>query len=55
MPSPGENETAKDGDVEIDLDLDKVNPVTDKSIVPKILRPFCEGKSVYWLRQKESK
>ena len=26
-----------------------VNKVTDMSIVPKVIRPFCEGKDVYWL------
>ena len=26
--------------------------MTDMSIVPKVIRPFCEGKEIFWLDHK---
>ena len=30
---------------------DVQNRVTDMSLVPRYMRPFCEGKQIYWTKE----
>ena len=36
----------------MDFEIDQ-KPVTDHSILPNNLQPYCKGKNVYWIRPME--
>ena len=49
-----DEEDEEEGDVDgDDVSLTKAEdyPIMDTSVLPEYLRPYCEGKGVYWLER----